>query len=481
MQHAVHRLPRDARDRGRDDPEPRDAQEAGPTTASPVVDGTGPFTLDTYQPGIEVVVNRWDKYPGSGIPYVKTRARRTSTASTGCRSSRSASAPNEIESGSVMAVKNPAPQDVDRLKGNPDLVVVEFPALASYWISPNHHATDLGFDDLRVRQAMSHAIDRPGLAKSLFFGHAARRPTARSRRTASGTTRRVEQFNQYDPDKAKSAARRGRLEGRLGRHPREERQEALLDAHLRQRPADHLAGHRRGRSSPMLQKVGMRHEGEGRSTTPAFDAARVRGKKPPASWGYEWLWSSPIDLLVYLLRRARPTSTTARCPRSTAAVEAWQIGRNVEELRPRPQAAAARLGAAAAEDPDRRPATTSGSCNKKVMGYQPSQTHALPALQRRLDQRVVPTGPRPSRGRAGARAGDTMAHFVLRRFALLRCCCCSSRRCSSSTGCVWRPGDIVTAIASPTTTRVVISQPEPAARARQAAGRRSTSSSSATC
>ncbi len=58
------------------------------------------------------------------------------------------------------------------MKDNPDIVVLEYQELSNFFLSVNMGANGLGFNDLRVRQAISHAIDREAIVKSIFLGHA---------------------------------------------------------------------------------------------------------------------------------------------------------------------------------------------------------------------------------------------------------------------------------------------------------------------
>jgi peptide/nickel transport system substrate-binding protein len=336
-----------------------------------VVDGTGPFALTSYQPGIKVDVKRWDKYPGSGVPYVKNKGtayldgvRWVPILEVGQRA-------NELESGSVMAVKNPAPQDVERLKGNPDIVVVEFPALAGYWISPNHQATNLGFDDVRVRQAMSHAIDRPGLVKALFFGHAAADygPIAPNWKWYD---KRVEQYNQYDPDKAKSLLdAAGWKVGSDG--VRAKNGNKLSWTHIGDAGQPDTAGIDVAVAA-MLQKIGM--DMKVKALPAAQWGSTVTGKTPPASWGFEWLWSSPMDLLVFFY--AYPSDKyNGALPAIHAAVKAWQTAPSDAKLK----AAAQAMQVAWAQFLPKVPIMTRNDVyafNKKVMGYQPLQSMLYP-------------------------------------------------------------------------------------------------------
>ena len=111
---------------------------------------------------------------------------------------------NEIETGGVNVVKNPAPQDMDRLKANPDLVITEFPALANYWIStqPREHRRSASTTCACARRSRTPSIARAS-AQSLYFGHAAATygPIAPNYKWYDNG---VEQFNQFDLDKAKS-------------------------------------------------------------------------------------------------------------------------------------------------------------------------------------------------------------------------------------------------------------------------------------
>src|SRR5258707_14412963 len=77
----------------------------------------------------------------------------------------------QIQTSHVDAVKNVPPQDIDSLKGNSNLVVLEFQELSNIFLSVNLDDSSLGFNDVRVRQAISHAINRNEIVKSILLGH----------------------------------------------------------------------------------------------------------------------------------------------------------------------------------------------------------------------------------------------------------------------------------------------------------------------
>ena len=72
--------------------------------------------------------------------------------------------------------------------------------------------TRMEFGDVRVRQAVSHALDRKGIVQKLVFGYGT---TAFGPLPTSDPTyyKGVEQFNQFDKEKSKSLMSGGRLDG----------------------------------------------------------------------------------------------------------------------------------------------------------------------------------------------------------------------------------------------------------------------------
>ena len=140
------------------------------------VDGSGPFILDTFRPETEVVVTRWDDYPGTVIPFLENKGPAYVDAIRWVVILEESNRSNEVETGSVDGVRLPAPQDIDRLQANEDLVVIEFTDLGNFFLALNWTKEDLGFADPRVHQAISHAIDRQALVDTLYFGHAVPTP-----------------------------------------------------------------------------------------------------------------------------------------------------------------------------------------------------------------------------------------------------------------------------------------------------------------
>ena len=172
-------------------------------------------------------------------------------------------------------------------------------------MSPNWTLTSLGFNDIRVRQAMSHAIDREGIAKAVFFGHAAPTygPIAPNYKWYNPA---VEKFNQFDPGLGEEAPRPGRLGRRLG-GIREKDGKKLSFTHL------DWAAQAQGKLImeaivPMMHDVGIEMKVKSLESA-AFFPAYPKSQ----SFGYEWLWSSPVDVLVIFNIIPSPP-TTAACP-----------------------------------------------------------------------------------------------------------------------------------------------------------------------
>ncbi len=336
-------------------------------------DGTGPFSFGSYQPGTQVVVNRWAGYPGSGVPYVTNKGaayldsvKWVPIVEVGRRA-------DEIETGSVNVVKNPAPQDITRLQGNSNLVTTEFPALANFWISLDCTRKELGFDDVRVRQAISHAIDRQALAQNLYFGHAIGTygPLAPNVRWYD---KGVEAFNQFDLDKANSLLdAAGWKKGSSG----------IREKNGTKLSWQHLADSGQPTTSPiidqavvaMLQKAGVDMQLKVVDDA-TFNGQVYAGTKHPASWSYEWLWSSPVDLLVYF--HVVPSDAyNGSIPQVKQACADWQSAGSIDEM----ATAASNLQLAWAQYLPKIPILTTYNtwvAQDKVIGYNPLETMLYP-------------------------------------------------------------------------------------------------------
>lgn len=137
-----------------------------PALSAPV--GTGPFMFKEWRKGQFVEMVRNPNYWDAGKPYLDGVIARM-VADGGSRVA-------AFESGEVMyAPFNPAPtSDVARLRGNPNLVV----ETRGYDFFAPVQAMEINqrvkpLDDVRVRQAIRHAIDSNFVAENVWFGLAA--------------------------------------------------------------------------------------------------------------------------------------------------------------------------------------------------------------------------------------------------------------------------------------------------------------------
>jgi peptide/nickel transport system substrate-binding protein len=174
----------------------------GDKYATTMSDGTGPFVLKEFVPGSHLLVGRWEEYPGSIVPFFQNKGQAYLDGIRWEVLLEPATRAQELEAGNIDALHNPAPQDVPRLKSNPNLVVIEHDELSLYVLAVNFNRTDLGFNDSRVRLAFSHAIDRKAIAKNIFFGLAT--PTYTMVPSSDiYYDPSVEQFGTFDPNESK--------------------------------------------------------------------------------------------------------------------------------------------------------------------------------------------------------------------------------------------------------------------------------------
>lgn len=160
--------------------------------------GTGPFQFVEWQRGNFIRMKRFDQYWAKGEPYLdeivyniipdsQSRALALQTGKVQLTQA------NDIE-----------PFDVPRFKRMPNLTVEmkgwEYASQLS-WIEINHRVKPL--NDVRVRQAISHALDRNFILNKLWFGigKVATGPIASTTRYYDP---KVAKLQAYDPNKAKA-------------------------------------------------------------------------------------------------------------------------------------------------------------------------------------------------------------------------------------------------------------------------------------
>lgn len=119
----------------------------------------GPFKFVSYTGDDQIVMERNDQYWGGAPLLDKIIFRVIPDAAT---------RRVEMEAGTIDVLMDVAPKDVDGYKAK-GLKVVNGPAPTSGMISLNLATPAL--QELPVRQAISHAIDRNAIAKKIFFGY----------------------------------------------------------------------------------------------------------------------------------------------------------------------------------------------------------------------------------------------------------------------------------------------------------------------
>ena len=123
--------------------------------------GAGPYMLDSFEPGQQVVLKPFPDYWAGKPQLDQVVFRYIPEASTRIAA---------LQSGGVDVIDAVPVQLLPGLQGDPNLTVLTKPGLRPMGLSIS--MTRPPFDDLRVRRALNHAIPVQTIAERIFFGFA---------------------------------------------------------------------------------------------------------------------------------------------------------------------------------------------------------------------------------------------------------------------------------------------------------------------
>ena len=182
---------------------PEVVQHFGDLKKPESVIGTGPFLLERYEPNVKTVFKRHPDYFLKGQPYVDgVEWLVLDDPSTGLAMYRT----GQIDCGPGGGAWSVRQQDLDSLKkSHPHLVYQDF--LSNVTGSVVYLRTDMPpFNDVRVRRAISMAIDRQGIIEGVYMRG---EPTPAIARGATEWSLPIDQlgegarYYQYDPKEAR--------------------------------------------------------------------------------------------------------------------------------------------------------------------------------------------------------------------------------------------------------------------------------------
>ncbi|MBA2666136.1 MAG: ABC transporter substrate-binding protein [Trueperaceae bacterium] len=122
--------------------------------------GTGPFRFAQYVEGSEVRLERFEGYHQDGLPYLDEVVFRI-ISDTNARFA-------ALQSGDIDLMAQLAPEQYVQADANPDLQASVGAATAEITVAMNNAREP--FSDERVRQAITHAIDKDAIVQGAMFG-----------------------------------------------------------------------------------------------------------------------------------------------------------------------------------------------------------------------------------------------------------------------------------------------------------------------
>ncbi|MGD9712748.1 MAG: ABC transporter substrate-binding protein [Thermomicrobiales bacterium] len=337
-----------------------------------VVDGTGPFLFSEWVPGSHTSVIRGEDYPGSIVPYFENKGTAYLEGIRWEAILEGAQRAIKIENGEIDTLRNPLLQDVARLEQNADLTVSSFSEPSGYILSTNFDRTDLDFQDVKMRQAISHAIDRQAIVTALLadLGSALYGPITPADLYYDPA---VEEFNQFDLDKAKA------LVAELGWTPGDDgvlTKDGVRHAFNLVVQAESFNRDLGSVIQGSLAELGME------VTVEALDRGSYFGKlnEGADSSLFYYLWPVPIDVVILFV--SSDTIGGSNWSRGSVvavdeAIEAWKNAANADELK----AAGSQFQLAVAENLNTIPLVVRNSVwvqRPNVHGWLPHQYDIYP-------------------------------------------------------------------------------------------------------
>jgi peptide/nickel transport system substrate-binding protein len=126
--------------------------------------GTGPFELESWTPGGDVVLKRFEDYHDPNLPHLD-EIRFTGVEDPLVRL-------EKMRAGELDYTVGLDSKDVPDMEADPNLNVVWGPGHNWDVIRFNHADTDEPWGDVRVRKAIAHAIDRQQIVDVIYYGGA---------------------------------------------------------------------------------------------------------------------------------------------------------------------------------------------------------------------------------------------------------------------------------------------------------------------
>jgi len=132
------------------------------------IDGTGPFVLETYEQGVEVVFNRNDNYWKEAADISSLTVTSASESSTRV---------NSLLSGEADIIVNVPPQEVSRIEENDGSSIAATPSTRVIFNAMRYDVEP--FDSPEFRQAVNYAIDLESIVQNVLstFGDQTAQPT----------------------------------------------------------------------------------------------------------------------------------------------------------------------------------------------------------------------------------------------------------------------------------------------------------------
>jgi peptide/nickel transport system substrate-binding protein len=286
-------------------------------------DGTGPFKHTEWVPGSHTLVNKWDAYPGSNTPYVTNTGAAYLDSIRWSVITEGGQRATMLENGELDTLIGPSYSDLERLKSNADLTVIQHPEWSGYMLSMNRDYPEF-FGDKLTRQGLSHALNRQGMVDAILFGNgdATYGPFPKTDRQYDP---KVETYNTYDVELAKSKlAEAGWVAGSDGvlarKGVRFEFEYVVEDESTQKLVSEVVA--------QQFKEVGVIAKLRVVDRAVAFQEQSGEGREAAPMALFFWLWPVPLDIMVIFGSSETipvPNFSHAIEPTIDAAIKEWRL------------------------------------------------------------------------------------------------------------------------------------------------------------